>query len=273
MQLTSYMMEQCSLPTDSIGMDVCRMQIDKSLVANPSLTSQLFRASAQATWAENTVKVSIFSVNNQGVKTASHATCLVRLEQASKWANEWRRNTYLIQSRIKALRQAVDDGDAHRLKRGLVYRLFGNIVNYSPDYQGMDEVVMDTRELEAVSTISFQVDDRGFYFNPQWVDSLGGVAGFIMNGNESPHPKAEVFINHGWEGMKCISRFEKSKTYHAYNRMQLEEGTLYAGDTYVFDGDRIVAIIEGVKVRSSRIFYHAYTDHDFVVYGCASSRT
>ncbi|KAF7559526.1 hypothetical protein G7046_g4638 [Stylonectria norvegica] len=226
MNVTSYMMEQLSLPTQSTGMDVCCMQIAKPLVSDPKLDSQLFRMSAKADWSDKSVKIAIFSVNSQGVKTVDHATCTVNFAPAQTWDKEWKRSTYLVQSRIEALREAVHHGDAHKLKRGLVYRLFANVVEYSPAYQGMEEVVLDSRELEAVSTVKFQVDDQGYYFNPQWIDSIGGIAGFVMNGHDSPHPKAEVFINHG---------------------MELVEGTLYAGDTYIFDGDQVIAIVQGVK--------------------------
>ncbi|KAF4455874.1 Type I Iterative Polyketide synthase (PKS) [Fusarium albosuccineum] len=247
MHLTNYMMEKRSLSTKDVGIDVGKMQIGKSLVLNPDLSSQLFRVSAAATWSDSSIKFSIYSVNDQGGKTITHATCTVKFTPGKLWADEWKRNAYLIRSRIKALRQSVEHGEAHRMKQAIVYRLFANIVEYSKDYRNMNEIVLDSKELEAFATSQFQVDDRGFYFNPQWMDSVGGVAGFIMNGNDSPHPKAEVFINHGWEGFKYISRLEQGKTYHSYNRMQLVEGTLYAGDTYIFDGDEIVAIIQQIQ--------------------------
>ncbi|WAO85142.1 Polyketide synthase [Fusarium falciforme] len=247
MQLTHYMMEKRSLSTENTGMDVTRMQIQKSLVLNPDLSSQLFRVSAVATWSTSSIKFSIYSVNDKGVKTVDHATCTVNISPAKIWTREWKRNAYLIRSRIEALRKSVEHGEAHRMKRAIVYRLFANIVEYDPDYQGMREVILNSEDLEAVSTVKFEVDDQGFYFNPKWMDSLGGVAGFIMNSNDSPHPKAEVFINHGWDGFKCISRFQPGKTYHSYNRMQLREGTLYAGDTYIFDGDEIVAVIQQIQ--------------------------
>lgn len=230
-------------------MDICSMVIDKPLVCNPSLSSQLFRTSATADWSSNSVKVSIFGVNAHGKKTLNHATCTVRLEPAATFTPQWKRNAYLIQSRIAALHQSVDQGDAHRLKPSLVYRLFANIVEYDAGYQGMREVVLDSDHLEATATVQFRVDDQGFCFNPMWMDSVGGVAGFIMNGSDSPHPQAEVFINHGWDSFKCVEVPEFGKTYRTYNRMQLREGTLYAGDTYVFDGERIIAVIEQIKVR------------------------
>jgi naphtho-gamma-pyrone polyketide synthase len=242
-------MEQQPMELKSMGMDVASMNIAKPLVHNSNLSSQLFRVSATADWPKNNVKVAIFSVNGQGKKTMDHATCTVHLVPATTWTKEWKRNAYLIQGRIKALRQAVNDGDAHRMKPSIVYRLFANIVEYAPPYQGMREVFLDSHDLEAFSTVKFQVDDQGFHFNPQWMDSVGGIAGFIMNGNDSPHPNAEVFINHGWDSFKCISTPEFGKTYQCYNRMQLLEGTLYAGDTYIFDGDQIIGVIEQVKVR------------------------
>ncbi|RMJ14368.1 hypothetical protein CDV36_005974 [Fusarium kuroshium] len=247
MQLTNYLMEKRSLSTKTAGMDITKMQIQKSLVLNPDLSSQLFRVSAAATWSTSSIKFSIYSVNDQGVKTVDHATCTVNISPAKIWTSEWKRNAYLIQSRIEGLRKSVEHGEAHRMKRAIVYRLFANIVEYDPEYQGMREVILNSEDLEAVSTVKFEVDDQGFYFNPKWMDSLGGIAGFIMNGNDSPHPKAEVFINHGWDGFKCISRLQYGKTYHSYNRMQLREGTLYAGDTYIFDGDEIVAVIEQIQ--------------------------
>lgn len=260
MHITTCMMEQRSLPLGSTGLDVHRMQISKPLVLNRDVSSQLFRVKANADWSDSSIKISIFSVNEQATMIADHATCTVRLVPCQTWVNEWKRISYLIRGRIEALRRAVEGGDAHRMKRSIVYRLFANIVEYSPPYQGMSEVVLDSNDLEAVSTVQFQVNEKGFYFNPQWIDSLGGIAGFIMNGNGSPHAQAEVFINHGWDGFKMIEKLEHGKTYHCYNRMQLVEGTLYAGDTYILDGDRIVGIVQQVKVCSFDLLPDHFTD-------------
>lgn len=250
MHLATYLMNQHGLSTDSIGLDVCKMQVDKPLVSDPKLGSQRFRVSAEIEWNKNRVKMAIFSVNDQGKQTLSHATCAVEFVPAQKYLTEWKRNAYLIRSRIESLRHSVDHGDAHRLKRNIIYKLFSNIVEYSPEYQGMEEVTLDSNQLEAISTVRFQSDSQGFFFNPQWIDSVGHIAGFVMNGGDSPHPKAEVFINHGWDSLKCAAKFERGKTYQSYNRMQHVEGTLYAGDTYILDGDEIIAMVQGIKVCS-----------------------
>ena len=135
------------------------------------------------------------------------------------------------------------------IKRGMAYKLFGALVEYGKEYQGMSEVVLDSKRLEAVATVEFQVGQEGFHLNPRWIDSLGHIAGFIMNANDGVDSWAQVFINHGWERMRVAEPLQTSKVYRAYNRMQLVEKTSYVGDTYILEDGRIVAIFEGVTVR------------------------
>lgn len=103
---------------------------------------------------------------------------------------------------MKALSQGVHGGKSHRIKRRMVYKLLGTVVEYSKEYQGMEEVVLDCERREAVSTVNFQIAQGGFVVNLRWIDSLGGIAGFIMNGNDAVEGKKQVFINHGWERLR-----------------------------------------------------------------------
>jgi len=80
-----------------------------------------------------------------------------------------------------------------------------------------------------------------------------------MNGNDNHDASDHVFINHGWERLRIAEHLDARKTYRAYNRMHHIEKTTYAGDTYVLDGDRIIAVYEGVifKGVSRRALHHA----------------
>ncbi|RCI07396.1 hypothetical protein L249_1362 [Ophiocordyceps polyrhachis-furcata BCC 54312] len=230
------------------GFDVADVNIDRPLVALPSKTSQLFRVSATADWAAQVVAVSIYSVEN-GIKTANHAAINVYLTtDKATFLDEWKRVAYLIKGRIAALEQGVISGNSHKLKRSMAYKLFGSIVNYSPGYQGMREVILDSDALEATAKVVLQVGDQGFTMNPHWIDSMGHLAGFIMNGNENL-PADQVFINHGWSHLRFGETPEVGKVYTTYNKMQLVEGKLYAGDTYILDGDRIVAVFDQVAFQ------------------------
>jgi iterative type I PKS product template protein len=242
------MLQSAGMSTDTTGIDVTDVKVDAPLIAQPDESTHLFRVSATADWGARAISMSIFSVDSKGKRTRSHATLETRIFPEQRWLDEWRRNTHLILSRIEALNHGIHSGESHKLKRGMVYKLFGAVVVYSSDYQGMKEVILDSERLEAVSTVNFRVGDGGFAVNPRWIDSLGGIAGFIMNGNDAVDSEKQVFINHGWERLRIAETLDATKTYYAYNRMQLIEKTLYAGDTYILHDGRIVAIFEGVKV-------------------------
>ena len=231
-------------------MDVSNMKVNKPLIATGS-GPQLFRASASADWTMRRVLISFYSVTTDGKKTVDHGNCIVNFEDTEGWLKEWRRNVYLIKSRIESLEQGVEQGQSHKVKRGLTYKLFGAVVEYDRSYQGMQEVTLNSAQLEATAKIRFQTTekDENYYFSPMWIDSLGHLAGFIMNANDGIDSKRQVFVNHGWDSMRCTTRFSREKTYRNYNRMQNIGGTMYAGDTYVFDGEDVVAIYQGVKVR------------------------
>ncbi|KFY68272.1 hypothetical protein V496_01192 [Pseudogymnoascus sp. VKM F-4515 (FW-2607)] len=249
MTIANYMMKAIDMQGSEIGLDVGDMKVDKPLIALPAGNPQLFRVSGSAKWASKTISLAFYSVNDQGDKRADHATCHVKLTSNQTWLQDWKRNAYLIKSRIASLHKGVDEGESHKLKRGLVYKLFGAIVDYDSQYQGMQEVILDSNELEATAKVVFQVGDGGYCFSPHWVDSLGHIAGFIMNGNDNVESKSQVFINHGWRAMRCATTFSYGKTYRTYNKMQLVEGTMYSGDTYILEEGNIVAIFEGVKFQ------------------------
>jgi len=199
----------------------------------------------------------IFSVDGNGKRTTSHAKLNVRVTPQQRWLDEWKRNTHLVTARIDALTQSIHghghkgNNDSHMIKRGMAYKLFDALVEYSKEYQGMAEVVLDSKRLEAVATVEFQAGQEAFHLNPKWIDSLGHIAGFIMNANDGVDSRTQMFINHGWERMPIAEPLEAAKTYRAYNRMQLIEKTTYAGDTYILQGGRIAAIFEGLTVRSA----------------------
>jgi naphtho-gamma-pyrone polyketide synthase len=252
--MVKYMLKANSQDPNSIGIDIGEMKVDRPLIAQPDATEQLFRVYASADWSTNAVSLAFYSINAQGKKTADHAACKVKITAHQTWLQEWQRSTYLIRSRIASLHKDVNDGEAHKMKRGLVYKLFSSLVDYDAAYRGMEEVVLDSNQLEATAQVKFQISDEGFVFNPCWVDSLGHIAGFIMNGNDNIYSKDQVFVNHGWDSMRCATTFSTDKMYQTYNRMQLASGTTYIGDTYILEDGNVVAIFEGVKVSSSSQF-------------------
>ncbi|KAF6227265.1 hypothetical protein HO133_008708 [Letharia lupina] len=134
--VADYLLQAAKTDTKGIGMDVSDMTVNKPLIATGN-GPQLVRASASADWNARRVLINFYSVTGDGKKTVDHAICTVDFENTDGWLKEWRRNAYLIRSRIDSLEQGVEQG---QVKRGLAYKLFGALVDYGQCYQGMQEV-------------------------------------------------------------------------------------------------------------------------------------
>ena len=130
-------------------MDVSDTTVNKPLIATGN-GPQLVRASASADWNARRVLINFYSVTGDGKKTVDHAICTVDFENIDGWLKEWRRNAYLIRSRVDSLEQGVEQGQSHRVKRGLAYKLFGALVDYGQCYQGMQEVTLNSAQLDAL---------------------------------------------------------------------------------------------------------------------------
>ena len=228
------------------------MIIEKPLIAK-SQGSQLLRVSATADWRSGHVVMSYYSVTSKGQKIIDHAKCIVKYGDPNAWTEEWKRNTYLIKHRINELNHGVNGGKSHKIKRGMAYKLFSSFVEYDQKFRGMEEVILDSDQLEATARIVFQATEKdgNFYQSPYWNDSLGHVSGFIMNANDTIDSKAQVFVNHGWDSMRCSKKFSSEKVYQNYVRMQKVGGTMHVGDVYIFEDDAIIAVFGGVKVSKS----------------------
>ena len=230
-------------------MDVGDMVVDKTLITTAG-TSQLLRASGSADWNTRRLTLQFYIVNADGRTIANHAKCMVRFGDGEVWLKDWKRNSYLIRNRIRSLHSDVEEGQSHKMKRGMIYKLFSSFVEYGTAYQGMQEVVFDSTELEATARVQFQTTqkDEDFFMGPYCIDNLGHLSGFVMNANDGMDLKSQVFINHGWESMRIASSFSRDKTYHTYVKMQNVEGTVFVGDVYMFDGDDVMGMYQGVKV-------------------------
>lgn len=236
-------------------MAVSNMVVDKPLIATGK-EPQLFQVSASADWKSRNVTIRFYSVTADGKKTTDHAYCVLEYAKKDDWLKEWIRNTYLVRSRIDALKLSVDGGQSHKIKSGMAYKLFAALVDYGQSYQGMREIVLDSARLEATARVEFQTTEKDgeYHLSPYWIDSLGHLAGFVMNASDGTDSKNTVFVNHGWESMRCATRFSQGKTYQTYVRMQNVGGTMFAGDVYIFDEDTVVAMYQGVKVSLVWLF-------------------
>ncbi|KAL1854109.1 Type I Iterative PKS [Paecilomyces lecythidis] len=246
--LGEYLIENHNPTLRGSGLDVCDMTVPKPLIAKNS-GPQLFRATATADWEERKAIVQIYSVKPDGKKIMDHASCLVKFSDSRLWEADWKRHSYLIKRSIERLHKSVEEGQSHRMHRRMFYKLFGALVDYGDNYKSVEEVILDSEEYEATARVKFQAESGNFHRNPFWIDSIGHLTGFVMNANDATDSQNQVYVNHGWDFMRCVKKFSPDTTYRTYVKMQPWQGTIYSGDVYAFEGDEIVAVYGGVKFQ------------------------
>ena len=250
MTVADYMYRLLRPHTQKVDMNVCNMEVTKPLIAKMSATEpQLIRLTTTTDASLKHAEL-VFS-SGEGKSKTEHAKCTVSYGDGSAWLAQWQRNAYLIRARIEGLKKSVEAGGAHRILRGMAYKLFTALVQYDKKYRGMEEVILDSIDLEATAHVAFQTTeaDGKFFCSPYWIDSIAHLSGFIVNASDAVDSTNQVYVSHGWESMRIAQPLSADKTYRSYVKMQPAAGKMMAGDVYVFDGDTIIAVIGGLKFQ------------------------
>ncbi|KAL7815101.1 ketoacyl-synt domain-containing protein [Trichoderma gracile] len=246
--LGNYILEKHRLDLKDHSVDVQSMVVHKALVHKEGQSMLLRIEVTHDAALGKDASMSIYSINPMGKKTVDHAQCTLSFGQPKVWLKSWDNTQYYVERSIEWLKEKADRGLNSRLSSGVIYKLFSSLVDYSNAYKGMQEAIVDAEDFEATALVQFQVDEGNFHCNPMWIDSCGQLAGFLMNGH-SKTPKDQVFINHGWQSFRMVKKFRKDQTYRTYVRMRPIEGTLYAGDVYIFDDDGVVGVCGSITFQ------------------------
>ncbi|CAK7266569.1 Type I Iterative PKS [Sporothrix epigloea] len=250
MTIGDYVYRLVKPDVERVHMNVADVEVGKTLIFDDSSGSQILRVETTAHVDAGYATLSF--TTGVGKAKTEHATCRVVFGDGAQWATEFARVNYLIRARIDALKAAEAQGQASKISRGLAYKLFTALVDYAPRYRGMEDVILDSDACEATATVRFQTSKDGaegrFFFNPYWIDSMCHISGFIVNATDAVDSREQVYISHGWGSLRFLETPDADKSYTSYIRMQPVAGTkMYAGDAYVFDGDRIIGVCGDVR--------------------------
>ena len=236
--------------TEKVHMNVCHMEVFKPLIANTAGgQGQVLRLATHLDLS--TSRATLLFSSGSGKSELQHAKCYVDFGSGESWLEEWQRNAYLIRGRIDSLKEGALTGKAHKLLRGMAYKLFTALVDYDAKFRGMEEVLLDSPAHEATSKVVFQTTDADgkFFCSPYWIDSVAHLAGFIVNANDALDSGKQVYISHGWGSMRFAEPLSADKKYRSYVKMQPASGNVMSGDVYIFDGDRIVGMVGALKFQ------------------------
>jgi len=256
MTVADYLYSTLRPSAPPVGLNVCAMEVHKPLVAElpPSPDGQHIQLEAHAELASGIMKLNIRSVTWDGQTLQDHGHGLVKYEDPATWTTEWQQINYLVRNQITLLETKLENGSAHKILRGMAYKLFETLVTYSPKYQGMEEVILDNTDTIATAKIKFQVTpgaDGDYFCSPFFVDNLCHLSGFIVNAADVESAEPLVYISHGWHSLKFLKPKEISpdREYRSFVRMMDQGKNVSAGDVYVFEGDDIVAVLYGLRFQ------------------------
>jgi iterative type I PKS product template protein len=157
-----------------------------------------------------------------------------------------------VKQKIQALRHGIVSGATARYSRAMCYRAIRPLARFHPDYQAADEVLLDSKTLEASSRLSFATVKKGgsFHTHPAMIDALTQSCGFAMNCNDSADLDQDVYMNHGWGSLQLFEPIDFQTEYMTYTHMKEGADQLWHGDVVVFDRtDKVVAHFGHIAVR------------------------
>jgi len=233
-------------------MNCGKMEVVKPLIVNQGNPKpQVLQVTIVVNLQENLAALRYASIDLQGKETVLHATCTVTYEDRAAWVSNWAMTVYLIEGRIETLKTRVTENKADQISRGLAYKLFSALVQYDTKFQGMEEVIFDSRNYEATSRVKFQTDDKDglFFCSPFWIDSLAHLSGFILNGSDAVDSRNFVYISHGWNSMRFARPLVRTTTYNSYVKMQPGPNDIMVGDVYVLEDSVIIGVVGGLKFQ------------------------
>lgn len=251
--VADYIWKEARPGTETPGYNVCNMEVPKPLIAQipQPPQGQHIEVEANADLEQGILKLQYRSVQPDGKKIQDHANCIVRYEDKAAWSDEWARYNFMVKAQMDMLTAKTMNGGAHKVQRGMAYKLFKALVNYDSKYRAMAEVVLDGANTEASATLDFPTkpEDGDFYCAPYHIDGACHISGFIVNASDLLDSEQNVYVSHGWGAMKFSKPLVAGMRLRNYVRMLPQPNNISKGDVYIMQGDEIVAVCEGIKFQ------------------------
>ncbi|CAI6338526.1 unnamed protein product [Periconia digitata] len=255
MTIADYLYKQLRPNMPTPGLNVSTMEVVKGLIPQypAPAEGQHLQIEATADLDVNQVSIKYRTVTADGSKVlAEHAHGSVKYEDVSAWKEEWARTQFMVQTQIDLLTQKLQTGAAHKVLRGMAYKLFKALVTYADNYRGMEEVILDGKTTEATASVKFQTTpaDGEFFCSPYWIDSLAHLSGFIVNASDHMDSENSVYISHGWGSIKLSKQLSPKGEYRSYVRMQPAPGNVSVGDVYIMEQGEVIGVVLGLKFQN-----------------------
>ncbi|KAF7162464.1 hypothetical protein CNMCM5623_007755 [Aspergillus felis] len=251
--LGEYLYKRLKPNTQQVHMNIANLEVLKGLVANNNPeTPQLIRVSVSTSNIDaNTAGLTWYNVLADGGVDEPFASATLIYGNPDSWLDSWIPITHLVHGRIQDLQRLAESGIANRFTRNMAYRLFAtNLVDYAPEYRGMQSVVL--HGLEAFADVTLSTEKGGRYtVPPYFIDSVAHLAGFVMNVSDVMDVKNNFCVTPGWRSMRFAKPLIAGARYRSYVKMipTAEDPSVYLGDVYVLQDEVVIGMVGGIQFR------------------------
>ena len=225
------------------------MTIQKALIAKPK-GQQPLQTTVNVDWTKKEARCSFATFDAKGRPNAVHAQSIIRFcDECLR--KKLQRTMADTQERIERLQASLENGEAERFNRCMVYKMIRPLAQFHQDYKTLSKVVLNSQTLEAASKVDLKdVRAEGQYHtHPGYIDGLTQSGGFTMNCNDANDLDVEVFVNHGWASFQMFEPIDQSLEYQTYIQMFEGKDRMFRGDLLVFSEQKIIASYKGICVR------------------------
>ena len=133
LNVADYTQKEHNIQVPANGINVLNMKISKPIAVSKSRpdNSQLIRITGCAGLTRRIVEMEYSKYSAETKKSDLGAKCLVEFGDTQKWLDQWARTVYLVRKRIDSLEDGVQQGSTQKSYRGMAYKLFASLVQYT----------------------------------------------------------------------------------------------------------------------------------------------
>ena len=183
-----------------------------------------------------------------------HGACRIHLNQPNTaCVQAWLRMQPLVKIRAHNLKASSAPKEIHAMGRGLFYKIFSEIVDYSAPYQIVEEATIAADFSDAlVSLQTNPLKDLGtFATSPFLIDAIVHVAGFLLNADVRK-PKNCIHIANHIESLRMLSDLPSHLQCRAYATIRDKDDTsgISLCDVYVTDDqEKLLVVCTGITFK------------------------
>ena len=252
--VAEYIRSNFSVQVPFSGIDVGPMEILRPIILarQRPLEKVALKISVAADLSNGEIAISYTPVSQGPSINRETARCKAHFKELEDWLCDWAESAYLMESRMDCLSKNLVTGSTNRFLRDMAYKLFrSSFVDYDQKFQGMEEILLNTSDLEAMAKLSLYPgrDTGTFTCSPLWIDSFVHLAGFVMNVNDRFDHRITNFISDGWTSFRLAEEINPAIPYKVYVKMHDKGDAVFSGNASIFRDGKLIGRVEGLKFK------------------------